>query len=60
MSEPTVRVGGQDEFAPRVHFLAMAGIVGFIIVHLALVAVVPRCLPPMLTGGAAREAGRAR
>jgi thiosulfate reductase cytochrome b subunit len=30
----------------------MAGIAGFVVVHLALVAVVPRTLPPMLTGRA--------
>jgi thiosulfate reductase cytochrome b subunit len=30
----------------------MAGLVAFIIVHLALVAIVPRTLRPMLTGRA--------
>ena len=38
-----------------VHFLAMAGIVGFLAVHLALVALVPRVLWPMIGGGAAAE-----
>jgi len=33
-----------------VHFLAMSGIVGFVVVHLVLVAVVPKTLPPMITG----------
>ena len=36
----------------RIHFLAMAGIVLFVIVHLALVALVPRTLPAMITGRA--------
>ena len=43
---------GGYEIARRVHFLAMAGIVVFIIVHLALVAIVPRTLRPMITGKA--------
>jgi thiosulfate reductase cytochrome b subunit len=47
----TFALGGY-ETARRVHFLAMAGVVGFIIVHLALVAIVPRTLRPMLTGRA--------
>jgi thiosulfate reductase cytochrome b subunit len=34
-----------------VHFVAMAGIVLFLAVHVLLVALVPRVLPPMLTGG---------
>ncbi|MDE2008001.1 MAG: cytochrome b/b6 domain-containing protein [Rhodospirillales bacterium] len=38
-----------------VHFLAMAGIVLFLAVHLALVALVPRVLGPMLWGGRAAE-----
>jgi len=41
---------GGYEFARHVHFLAMAGIVAFVIVHLALVAIVPRTLRPMITG----------
>ncbi len=52
---PLTFVLGGYEIARRVHFLAMAGIVGFIIVHLALVAIVPRTLPPMLTGRAMHE-----
>ncbi|HEY2131868.1 MAG TPA: cytochrome b/b6 domain-containing protein [Acetobacteraceae bacterium] len=43
--------GGYD-VARRVHFVAMAGIVGFIVVHLALVLLVPRTLPSMITGRA--------
>ena len=38
-----------------VHFFAMAGIVGFLAVHLALVALVPKVLPPMITGGRLSE-----
>jgi thiosulfate reductase cytochrome b subunit len=34
-----------------VHFVAMAGIVLFLAVHVLLVALVPRVLPPMTTGG---------
>jgi thiosulfate reductase cytochrome b subunit len=34
-----------------VHFVAMAGIVLFLAVHILLVAMVPRVLPPMITGG---------
>ena len=45
----TCLLGGY-EIARRVHFLAMAGIAAFIIVHLALVAIVPRTLRPMVTG----------
>jgi thiosulfate reductase cytochrome b subunit len=43
---------GGYEIARRVHFLAMTGIAIFVVVHLVLVAVVPRTLPPMLTGRA--------
>jgi thiosulfate reductase cytochrome b subunit len=50
----TILLGGY-EIARRVHFLAMAGIVGFIIVHLAMVAIVPRTLLSMLTGRAIRS-----
>ena len=35
-----------------VHFTAMAGIALFLLVHLALVIVVPSTLPPMITGWA--------
>jgi thiosulfate reductase cytochrome b subunit len=49
----TYLLGGY-EIARRVHFLAMAGIAGFVVVHLMLVAIVPRTLPPMLTGRALR------
>ncbi len=44
-------LGGYD-FARIVHFAMMAGIVGFVIIHLALVALVPSTLPPMITGRA--------
>lgn len=45
----TALLGGYDA-ARAVHFLAMAGIVGFIAVHLALVALVPGTLLSMITG----------
>jgi thiosulfate reductase cytochrome b subunit len=43
---------GGYEAARRVHFLAMSGLVLFIGVHLALVAIVPSTLPGMITGRA--------
>lgn len=46
--------GGYDT-ARRVHFVAMAGIVAFVVVHLALVLIVPSTLLPMLTGRAPRR-----
>jgi thiosulfate reductase cytochrome b subunit len=45
----TALLGGYD-VARVVHFLVMAGIVAFILVHLALVALVPRTLVSMVTG----------
>jgi thiosulfate reductase cytochrome b subunit len=47
---------GGYEAARRVHFLAMAGIVGFVVVHLVLVALVPKTLVPMITGRARSRA----
>lgn len=47
---------GGYEGARLVHFFAMAGVVGFIVVHLILVMLVPRTLPPMFTGRAPRAA----
>jgi thiosulfate reductase cytochrome b subunit len=39
-------------FAARyVHFFAMAAIATFIAIHVLLVALVPKSLPPMITGG---------
>jgi thiosulfate reductase cytochrome b subunit len=40
------------EGARRVHFFAMAGLVGFFIVHIAMVALVPRSLVAMIRGKA--------
>jgi thiosulfate reductase cytochrome b subunit len=51
LHEMTFAFGGY-EIARRIHFLAMSGIVAFIVVHLALVAIVPRTLRPMITGRA--------
>ncbi|OWY27045.1 cytochrome b/b6 domain-containing protein [Herbaspirillum robiniae] len=48
--------GGFD-FARKVHFAAMAGIAGFVLVHLALVAIVPSTLLPMVTGRGRAEEG---
>jgi thiosulfate reductase cytochrome b subunit len=45
----TALLGGYDA-ARVVHFLAMAGIVGFITIHLALVVLVPKSLLSMITG----------
>ena len=47
--------GGFDT-AHTVHFIAMAGIVGFVVIHLALVIIVPRTLLPMVTGRVHRGA----
>ena len=47
---------GGYEAARRVHFLAMTGMVLFIFVHLALVAIVPSTLPGMITGRARVQA----
>jgi thiosulfate reductase cytochrome b subunit len=41
-------LGGYD-FARRIHFVAMALLVGFVAVHLAMVALVPRTLLTMLS-----------
>jgi len=53
---PLTALLGGYEVARRVHFAAMSGIVAFIVVHVALVAVVPRTLLPMIVGrtGASR------
>lgn len=42
-------LGGYDS-ARRVHFVAMAALVGFVLVHLVMVALVPRTLLAMLRG----------
>jgi len=48
--------GGYD-VAREVHFIAMAGIAGFIVIHLLLALIVPRTILPMISGrAAAREA----
>ena len=43
---------GGYELVRRIHFAAMAGVVGFTAVHLALVAIVPSTLWAMVTGRA--------
>jgi thiosulfate reductase cytochrome b subunit len=45
---------GHYEGARYIHFFGMAGIVLFIIVHIALTLIVPKVLPPMITGRARR------
>lgn len=47
---PVTALLGGYEVARRVHFLAMSGIVGFVVVHLALVLLVPSTFVPMVTG----------
>jgi len=46
----TAVLGGYDT-ARYVHFFCMSAIAAFIVVHIALVALVPRVLPTMITGG---------
>ncbi|MEN3974902.1 cytochrome b/b6 domain-containing protein [Emcibacter sp. SYSU 3D8] len=48
-------MGGYD-IARVVHFFAMAGIVGFFVVHILLVLIVPKTLPPMIVGGRIEDA----
>ncbi len=43
---------GGYEVARRIHFVAMAGIVAFVVLHLSLVILVPRTLPALITGRA--------
>ena len=49
--ELTWLFGGFD-VARVIHFLGMVAIVAFLIVHVALVVIVPKTLPPMITGRA--------
>ena len=51
-----VGLAGGYEVVRRIHFVAMAGIVGFLVVHLALVAIVPSTLWAMITGRARVDA----
>ena len=50
LQELTALLGGYD-VARYVHFAAMAAIGAFVVVHLALVLLVPKTLLPMITGG---------
>ena len=52
--ELTAVFGGYDT-ARYVHFFCMAAIVLFLAVHLALTALIPKALPPMITGRAPRR-----
>ena len=47
---------GSFQTARLIHFLCMAAIVGFVVVHVALALLVPRTLLAMLTGGPAVSA----
>jgi thiosulfate reductase cytochrome b subunit len=47
--ELTTLFGGYN-FARYVHFFAMAAIVGFLVVHVALALLVPKSLRAMITG----------
>jgi thiosulfate reductase cytochrome b subunit len=49
---------GSFQNARLVHFLSMATIVGFIVVHVALALLVPRTLVGMITGGPKIDEGR--
>jgi thiosulfate reductase cytochrome b subunit len=51
LQELTWLFGGFD-VARVIHFLGMAGIVLFLVVHIALVIIVPKTLPTMITGRA--------
>jgi thiosulfate reductase cytochrome b subunit len=50
--EALVDLFGGYDIARRVHFFAMAGIVAFVVLHLVLVAIVPKTLWPMFSGRA--------
>ena len=50
LQELVALLGGYD-VARYIHFAAMAAIAAFVVVHLALVLLVPKTLLPMITGG---------
>ena len=52
---PLTWLFGGYPVARVIHFLCMAAIVGFLAIHLALVILVPKVLPPMITGSARIE-----
>ena len=51
---------GGYEFARRIHFFAMAALVGFVALHMVMVALVPRTLLAMLSGRAGKAAHDAK
>lgn len=51
LQELTALMGGY-EGARKVHFFSMTAVAGFIAIHVAMVALVPRTLIPMFTGRA--------
>lgn len=56
--EPLTRLFGDYEVARRLHFAAMAGILGFVVLHVAMVALVPATFVSMITGRAKVEAAQ--
>ena len=51
LQQLTALFGGYD-VARYVHFFCMAAIVLFLVIHLLLTILVPKVLPPMITGRA--------
>ncbi len=49
---PLTWLFGGYPVARVLHFFGMAGIVAFVVIHVALVILVPKTLPPMITGRA--------
>jgi thiosulfate reductase cytochrome b subunit len=45
---------GGYELTRRIHFVAMAALVAFVVIHLVMVALLPRTLLPMLSGRAGK------
>jgi thiosulfate reductase cytochrome b subunit len=55
LQELTWLMGGYES-ARRVHFIAMVLLVAFVAIHVLMVLLVPRTLPPMFTGRTQRAA----
>ena len=53
---PLTAIFGGYDIARRIHFALMALIVAFLVIHLALVAIVPSTLAAMITGGRRADA----
>ncbi|MDW8845095.1 cytochrome b/b6 domain-containing protein [Erwinia sp. MMLR14_017] len=50
-----VALFGGFDIARYVHFFAMSGLMLFVVLHVAMVLLVPKTLPAMVTGGKIRE-----